>query len=151
MRIGELVKTPDGRIGRVVDKHHSSGSVVVDFDGTDNGPWCEPEHLAVVTVADVFKCAGFPVPDNMIVAQMFGELNLFHDKGEVFEGSSGKQSVSDCYSFRETKALNGPKWGWIKDGSRGNAKLIDLSCLPASDAWDALPTVVRAAAEGVTK
>ncbi len=148
MKIGELVKTPDGKIGRVESVDENGRTGVADHGHVSY--WAR-SVLTIATVADVFEYAGFPVPDGMIVAQMFGELHLSHDKGEVFEGSSGKQSVSDFYSFLETKALNGPKWGWIKDGVRGNAKLIDLSRLPASDAWDALPEAVRAAVEGGTK
>jgi hypothetical protein len=142
VRIGELVIS-NGKPGWIIQQNGSAGAFVVDFDGSGNGPWMEPEHLTIATLKDVFNLAGFIVPDGLTLCQMFGSLYLYHDKGELFPATSGPQSVSDCYSLRETNALNGPKWGWIKDGTRGNSKLIDLSRLPAIDAWELIPDIVK--------
>lgn len=141
VRVGDLVFY-QGKLGRTVKRNPGSGSFVVDFDGGGNGPWVEYDKLTQATVDDVFRVAGFYCPPGMIIGQMFGELHLFHDKGEAFP-IGDPSPISDCYSFRPTNALNGPKWGWIKDGARGNKNVIDLSRLPAMDAWCLLPETVR--------
>lgn len=136
MKVGEIVKTPDGRIGRVesVDENGRTGV-------TDHGhvSYWALSVLAIATVADVFEYAGVKVPDGSVVCYDCSADNWFHTESQGLV----------CWWTN----LDGGLWvdpipvlsaSWL-------GRNIDLSRLPASSAWGALPAAVRAAVEGVKK
>lgn len=147
MRIGELVKTPDGRIGRVesVDENGRTGV-------TDHGhvSYWALSVLTIATVADVFEYAGFPVPDGAKLVCQFCVERHEPTRASIYPRQWHYRVGDKAFSFGDK--------GWkrnrpIKSEVSTIALLtlwgLDLSRLPASDAWDALPEAVRAAVEGV--
>lgn len=149
MKIGELVKTPDGKIGRVesVDENGRTGV-------TDHGhvSYWALSVLTIATVADVFAVAGFKVPDG---AKLVCQFCVERDE------SGGASIYPRQWHYRlGDKAFSFGDKGWKRNrpikSKVSTVELLtlwglDLSRLSASDAWDALPTVVRAAVEGVAK
>jgi len=92
----------------------------VTIDGYNAWPMRE---LEIVTVAELFAAAGFPVPEGARIAMTRGGWGF-------------------CEGV--TVSLFGHAWT-IYGGSilRPTDLKIDLSRLPALDAWDALPQIIK--------
>lgn len=87
-----------------------------------------PEPCEIVTVGELFAAAGFAVPGVVV-----GYGNYVNPRQWITRDSEGKG-----HHFGE---------GWIGHPTvpgREYLPHIDLSRLPALDAWDALPDVIKA-------
>ena len=82
------------------------------------------DECSMVTVAEMFEAAGHPVPK--------GGFPLLYD------------DVDDNWYRPDFVWFDGDKWVVEDEGMPDRAKSPDLSRLPALDAWDALPEVVKA-------
>jgi hypothetical protein len=99
----------------------------------------QPEDLEIVTVAESFAATGHPVPEGFYVSQLFGELCAFCDTEPIRD-----QPCRKCFRLKPFVTPDGEQWEWSADGVFDSTHMIDLSRLPALDAWDALPDVVKA-------
>lgn len=101
-----------------------SGARITTFEklptDCDGEPWA---GCRIVTVAELFAAAGHPVPE--------GDFPLLYD------------DVDDNWYRPDFVWFDGDKWV-VDDGIADRAKSPDLSRLPALDAWDALPQIVKA-------
>ena len=94
-----------------------------------------------MTVREAFEKAGHPVPEDAMLVLDYGKIAfLYGDKFRVTDNSTSR----NIYRFETIKTLP-ESCGWIASGSRelGHIDRVDLSNLPAIDAIDALPEVVR--------
>lgn len=129
MRDGEIVRDSSGVIFRRL------------ADGNDYDGYYRPEHrLEIVTVAELFEAAGCPVPRDGYLCQLFGELCVFRDCEPLRDQPCRKR-----FRLKLFDRLEGEKWEWAADGVFDSTNIIDLSRLPALDAWNALPEVIKAA------
>lgn len=87
---------------------------------------------SVVTVAELFEAAGHPVPDESYL--VLEEMNRY--------GVCAWLAVHSTGTTLHFRSLNG-EIGW-RSSARSNAPPYSISRLPALDAWDALPEVIKA-------
>lgn len=135
MRTGEIVRI-DEQICRVDSVDRELIRIGGDFRNAD--------AAEIVTVAELFEAAGHPVPGGRLVCYM---LLAKTDSHQVTLGNRSWVS-NQCGLRGYFVFLNG---GWVREDTEeidcievaANAS-IDLSRLPALDAWDALPEVIKA-------
>lgn len=126
MRDGEIVRTNANQIGR-----YEAIETNANLMGVVLGTVYQPEDLEIVTVAELFSIANNSVPD---------EATL------VYYGGVWHAETDKCYWNFESVNGNPHRW-WSHShplATRTFQGLPDLSRLPAIDAWDALPDVVKA-------
>lgn len=121
MRDGEIVRDRSGVIFRRL------------ADGKDYDGYYRPEfRLEIVTVGELFAAAGHPVPDESYL--VLEEMNRY--------GVCAWLAVHSTGTTLHFRSLNG-EIGW-RSSARSNAPPYSLSRLPALDAWDALPEIIKA-------
>lgn len=83
------------------------------------------------TVGELFAAAGYPVPaESRLVLE---EMNRY--------GVCAWLAVHSTGTTLHFRSLNG-EHGW-RQSCRGHCPPFDLSRLPALDAWDAIPQVIK--------
>jgi hypothetical protein len=122
----------DGEIVRIRDVFTRIESAVHDYG------YCN-DQIEVATVAELFEAAGCPVPRDGYLCQLFGELCVFRDCEPLRDQPCRKR-----FRLKLFDRLEGEKWEWAADGVFDSTNMIDLSRLPALDAWNALPEVIKA-------
>ena len=145
MRLGEIIRDWEGNMGMfVMEQSNADGlnCAVVKSRGWEQ--WLDLDECSIVTVAELFEAAGHPVPEG---ARLFAHFLV----GDGMTASDvrrywGWRLITEVGHF-----LNG---AWQVDKiDEANASdpiriisavSIDLSRLPALDAWDALPEIVKA-------
>lgn len=96
-----------------------------------------------MTVREAFAKAGHPVPERWKIVPMLGTIGVLAENRDKL----GETWVSDWYEFASADTIDGETWMLIHKGQRDTAKVIDLSNLPAVDAYDALPECVQKVVE----
>lgn len=137
MRVGDIVKYLDsGHITRVatVTDGYSPGTT------TQGESMAWPHCWEIATVSDLFREAGFPVPEGarLVFSNQFGRTWAW----------CHKQSDNGVFVDAAVWRIDESYMSWIT----GNVKLEnfwafdfpDLSRLPAADAWDCLPDSIKA-------
>lgn len=147
MREGEIVRVPDayqpdGSFGAIA-KAYPTG-----MGDAGVGEKCWPvDLLEIVTVAELFEAAGHPVPEG---ARLFAHFlvgdgmtasdvrrywgwRLITEVGHFLNGAWQVDKIDEANASDPIRVIS--------------AVSIDLSRLPALDAWDALPEVIKAVVE----
>lgn len=121
MRKGEIIRTPTG---------------IVRCDPDDHEDWLFSLRYEIATVGDLFEAAGYRIPTGCIYARVLGELAAFR---EIPDGGYAR------FVFRAISTANGTLYAWVAEGvwSRQGG-YVDLSRLPALDAWEYLPESIKA-------
>lgn len=128
MRDGEIVRIPDGRICRLEDLPYR-GVIMPD------------DAPSIVTVGELFAAAGCPIPADCIYAEATGSLAAFR---EISPDDCGGNRQAHRFLLETIHTASESRHEWVHDGTWRPNRLIDISRLPALDAWDALPQVVKA-------
>jgi hypothetical protein len=124
---GEIVRTPAGSIAR--------------FNALSAHPLDFPEDsLEVITVAEMHKAAGCPIPKGCIYALATGTLAAFR---EINPDDCGNRRAHR-FLLESIVTADGVKHDWVQDGTWNPERMIDLSRLPALDAWEHLSEFVKA-------
>lgn len=131
MRDDEIVRK--GKFSRI--RRYRDIPTDIDGQAWDHG-------VEIVTVGELFAAAGHPIPDDGYLCQLFGELCVFRDCEPLRDQPCRKR-----FRLKLFDRLEGEKWEWAADGVFDSTNMIDLSRLPALDAWNALPEVVKDVAE----
>jgi len=134
MRLGEIVRTPDGDFLRYVAEceylDHGDGPFWELSSGTY---WrCGIPGLEIVTVAELFEAAGHPAPEGAKLYRYSCEPESL--PLDWIWQCSGKSAIFDDLKGEWGVVFNNPHF--VADP--------DLSRLPALDAWYALPGVIKA-------
>lgn len=133
MRVGDIVATPEDVICRLENIITSLETQAEPIYFADNRCW-EFDELTTITVRDLFGSAGFPVPEGAKLS-----IGTYHCGHSEFWAYCLNGKWFDFTCMLEQNELQ-----WNKTVEPENDKLADLSRLPAADAWDCLPEVVKA-------
>jgi hypothetical protein len=128
MRDGEIVRTIDGHIARVSQLDWGIDEAEVGSYG-----WYTINSLGIVTVAELFEAAGCPIPADCIYAEATGSLAAFR---EISPDDCGNRQAHR-FLLETIHTASESRHEWVHDGTWRPNRLIDLSRLPALDAWDA--------------
>lgn len=131
MKVGDVVKLPDGSIHTI---KKNLGPKPMGLFRIFQDTWAQESDLQLLTVADLFHEAGFAVPPG---------AKIFH-------------CVDGPYQWRHVYGdpaclVHSYGWDrgqWWRTGTVYTNDRPDLSRLPAADAWDCLPDVVKAVVGG---
>ena len=118
MRVGDIYKYRDG-IRRLTQQDRAFAAV---------------HEFKPLTVADLFREAGFPVPEDQ-------DRLIYSEREWIAYNSEGGGAFywdSEHWQYVSEEDLRGGDGNWI-EYERPN-----LARLPAADAWDCLPEVVKA-------
>lgn len=161
MRAGEIVRFDYDNIGRVAiieyeNDARQEGVQLGDLCRLEGHPcWITVDSLEIVTVAELFAAAGHPVPEGAILVRKTWTAVWERVRDGYASQESEERSAWFAYGPTEQDGLlpefnfSDNAWKRMRYCVRDYLKIlqvpiIDLSRLPALDAWGALPEIVKA-------